>query len=278
MMEDILQENKLLLHIHTKGNFSNKYSQPVESKHGKYVDVLNVDGKESIIRLLTYIPGTLLYDVPWTAELAASLAKEMVEMLTLFEDAQPIQRPEFIWKIENYHFLKDKLTFVEDEEERKMAQELISRYEEHAVPHQHQLRSQVIHGDMNEINILTDEKKVTGVIDFADSSYSQLVNEVAIAMYYAGYHKDNFLEESCLLLKQFHKLKPLKDEEIRALFSAIGIRSCMGRINFFETKAQFPDNQYLYWNETSHKKTFHKIFSIEPAYAEKYIREKIGSL
>ena len=51
----------------------------------------------------------------------------------------------------------------------------------------------------------------------------------------------------------------------------------MCKVNFIEVKAKSPDNQYLYWNETSHKKTFNKIFSIEPAYAEKYIRETIGS-
>ena len=82
-----------------------------------------------------------------------------------------------------------------------MIVELLGRYEEHVAPYHHQLRSQVIQNDINEVNLLTDGKVVTGVIDFGDITYSNLISEVAIAMYYAGYDQEDFLHEGCLLLK-----------------------------------------------------------------------------
>ena len=125
----------------------------------------------------------------------------MAELLALLEDAEFKDKIDFEWKMENFHLLKDKIEYVKDEEEKKMIAELMGRYEEHVAPHHHELRSQVVQNDMNEINLLTDGKVVTGVIDFGHITHSNLISEVAIGMYYAAYDQEDFLHEGCLLLK-----------------------------------------------------------------------------
>ena len=53
----------------------------------------------------------------------------MVELLGLLEDVEFKDRPEFEWKMENYHLLKGKMEYVKDEEEKIMIEELMRRYE-----------------------------------------------------------------------------------------------------------------------------------------------------
>ena len=76
--------------------------------------ILDVNGKESVVRLLTYVPGQLLNDVPRTPELIRSVGTCMVELLGLLEDVEFKDRPEFEWKMENYHLLKGKMEYVKE--------------------------------------------------------------------------------------------------------------------------------------------------------------------
>ena len=56
--------------------------------------------------------------------------------------------------------------------------------------------------------------KISSFIDFGDLAYSLLINEVAIAMMYASYDKEDPLEWAIIILKSYHKLLPLKEAGI----------------------------------------------------------------
>ena len=164
------------------------------------------------------------------------------------------------------------MAYVKDEGERQMVSELIRRYEENVVPLHHQLRSQVIHNDMNEANVISDGEHITGVIDFGDVTFSHMTSEVAIAMYYMGYDSEDFLYWSGLVLKEFHKVTPLTDDELKTLFFKVGMRSCQCRVNGAVALHSSPDNEYLLWKDEHHRRTLKTLFSLDPAEAEKYMR------
>ena len=76
--------------------------------------------------------------------------------------------------MEDFHILKDRMKHVEDE--RAMVTELLGRYEEQLVPNQHKFRSQMIQNDINKVNTLVVDSKVTGIINFGDICHSHLTN------------------------------------------------------------------------------------------------------
>ena len=59
------------------------------------------------------------------------------------------------------------------------------------VPRLPTLRRSVIHGDVNDFNVLVDARteRVTGIVDFGDMVFSHTVNDAAIAMAYAALDK-----------------------------------------------------------------------------------------
>ena len=57
------------------------------------------------------------------------------------------------------------------------------------VPYYPKLRIRTIHNDINMMNIIVNDGKVTGLIDFSDTQYSHLINEIAIGLYYLMYDK-----------------------------------------------------------------------------------------
>lgn len=158
-----------------------------------------------------------------------------------------------------------------------MILELMKRYEENVVPLHHQLRFQVIQNDLNEVNIISDGQSITGIIDFGDVTFSHLISEVATAMYYMGYDSEDFLYWSCLMLKEFHRISPLTNDELRMLFFKMGIKSCQCRVNGAVALHSSPDNEYLLWKDEHHRKTLKTLFSLNPAEVEKYMRDMIES-
>ena len=80
MFEPLLQETNALLQIHGKGDFSENYPKPVKFSNGEYVQVMEREGRKEIMRMLTYLEGTILNDVPRTPELLRSLGNRGAEL------------------------------------------------------------------------------------------------------------------------------------------------------------------------------------------------------
>ena len=62
---------------------------------------------------------------------------------------------------------------------------MLDEFERRVLPRARELRVSVIHGDINDQNVLVDGAAVVGVIDFGDMCATWRVNEVAIAAAYA---------------------------------------------------------------------------------------------
>ena len=92
----------MLLQLYAKGDFGTKYPRPIKFATGEYVKLLEMDGKEVIVRLLTYISGDLLSDVPKTPALMKEVGKIMAELLSLLKDVDFEDLAKPYWKIENY--------------------------------------------------------------------------------------------------------------------------------------------------------------------------------
>ena len=107
----------------------------------------------------------------------------------------------------------------------------------------------VIHSDANDFNLLIDDvmqpKKITGLIDFGDMVHSHLINELAITAAYALMGQEDPLTTLRYLVAGYHKIRPLKDEELGVLFSLIALRLCVSVCNSALAIKQQPDNDYL---------------------------------
>ena len=77
------------------------------------------------------------------------------------------------------------------------------------VPLSDKLRKATIHNDINELNIIVNDERVTGLIDFGDMAYWHLMDEIVVAMYHLGYSDEDSLKWSLILLEEYNKINPL---------------------------------------------------------------------
>ncbi|AXT56602.1 aminotransferase class III-fold pyridoxal phosphate-dependent enzyme [Aquimarina sp. AD1] len=275
----ILQaENELLLHL--KGKDVDMFPDPIPFTDGTFIKEIEVDGVKTICRMLSFLDGKFLGDVEATEELFYSLGNFLAEMNLKFQkfDSYVLKARQWEWDIQYAHLNKKYLNDIVDPHNRNVVRYFFQQFEENVIPLLPELRKQVIHNDANEWNILTEKGKVSAVIDFGDLAYSQLINELAIAITYACYDKENPLDWIPFILKGYHSVFPLKDKEIKALYYLIATRLCTSVCNSAHSRKINPENIYATVSEKYAWQMLYKWIRINPIKAENVFRKAIGLL
>ncbi|NQV15619.1 aminotransferase class III-fold pyridoxal phosphate-dependent enzyme, partial [bacterium] len=150
------------------------------------------------------------------------------------------------------------------------------QFEENVSPVLHQLRKSIIHNDANEWNVLVNNGKVSGLIDFGDLAYSPLINELAVTIAYACFDKEHPLDWAATILKSYHQIIALEENEIAVLYYLISARLCISVCNAAHSKKKDSDNVYAFVSEKQAWKMLHHWIRINPIGAENCFRSAIG--
>ncbi|XP_052749479.1 hydroxylysine kinase [Galleria mellonella] len=239
-------------------NFLNTRSvtcpKPVRNVFGHLHSIETISGKRHAVRLLEFVPGEILKNVPLTESLLYQLGEFVANLdnkLQNFNHSGLVSR-EHIWMLSKVPEL-DKFKYViKDSEKLDLAEEVIEEFKYAVVPRLEELERGVIHGDVNEMNILVVAKpggsqsdyRISGIIDFGDIQYSYYVFELAIAMTYAILVSGNPASGG-LVLAGYTVNRRLPDEEYRLLKTLISARLVQSLILGAYTAAQDPKNTYV---------------------------------
>ncbi len=201
----------------------------VRTRDGSFAAPVDArDGDTRIARLLTYLPGRLMHEMPQTPQSRASIGECAARLsLALADLRHPAAKHELLWDLKQAHKLRPLLDHVDDGLLKNSCERALRQFEDVAAPLLAACRSQVVHNDLNPHNIVvTKEGCVAGVLDFGDMVETPLVCDVAVA---ASYHAANAdpLVVIGQLLRAYHEILPLKDAEIRILFDLIKTRLAM---------------------------------------------------
>jgi len=155
---------------------------------------------------------------------------------------------------------------------------LLAVYEQTVAPRLPALRQSVIHGDVNDYNVLVDPRaeRVTGIVDFGDMVFSHTVNDAAIAMAYAALGKPDPLAAAGEVLRGYHAEYPLTDDEIAAVFGLMGLRLCLSVSVAATQQAERPDDEYLGISQRPIRETLPKLAAIHPRLAHYRLRDACG--
>jgi len=81
------------------------------------------------------------------------------------------------------------------------------------------LRKRFIHGDFHGVNLLSNNEKITAVLDFDDSHYDYLIEEIAVFLGHSFVHKErihkNYIK---MFMKEYQKTIKLNENEKRAIY------------------------------------------------------------
>jgi 4-aminobutyrate aminotransferase-like enzyme len=175
---------------------------------------------------------------------------------------------------------------------RATVQKLVVYFEQHAAPYLTNLSRSIVYNDANDYNLLCEgnidlrffspttyrqqSQRIVGLIDFGDMVYSYTVGDLAVAIAYAILGKPDPLSAAALVIKGYHAVRPLPEEELRVLFGLITMRLCMSVCIALDQQASKPDNAYLGISQTPIRDTLPYLASVHPRFAEAVFREACG--
>ena len=206
-----------------------------------------IEGEAWNIRLLTYLEGQHFAEVNHTKGLMESLGGYLGRLTNAMNG---FSHPEFKartleWDIQRTLLNRKYLDKISAPQDRKWVQYYMLQFNELVVPLLPDLRHSVIYGDANDRNILIKNESVNSVIDFGDAVYSQVINELAIAITYAVMGKEDPLGWAIPIVKGFHSQYPLEKNEIAVLYYLVAARLCISVCQSAKSKIEDPDNEYI---------------------------------
>jgi ethanolamine-phosphate phospho-lyase len=235
--------------------------------------------KDVYIRVSKFTEGNTLTKQLATDRVLADLAFAAAEMLTHLQtiDSDIIKAHEHDWNLRDALHNKPKLDYITNPADKKIVQHYFSVFENDVVPKFSTLRKSVLHGDLNEANIIIHNGKVNGFIDFGDISYAPLICEPAILLTYIMlmFPEDPF-GKAKIIIENFHKKFPLTKEEIEILPHLIAARLCVSVCKSAEAKAKKADTDYILISEKPSWDLLHKWVSLNPVFIENEFKKYAG--
>ena len=225
----------------------------IANSDGKDLTRFNHDGSTYLLRVLTYLPGTVYADVPKNRQ-APALWENLGGLLgkldrTLQEFPLPEVGHSQQWDLAHGHIVCQNALQLLDDTQRQIVDGFLERYRQHVLPSLGELPRSVIHSDANDYNVLVDNAEnpttIVGLIDFGDLMLTHTVNELAIAAAYALMGQSDPVATLTHLTAAYHRQRALNEAEVSSLFGLVGLRLCTSVCNAAAQLQERPDNEYL---------------------------------
>ena len=270
-LEYIDFQQKLLKYIEKKDSNLTAPKVIVDSKGNNISEIKDANGSPRKVRLLTWISGRIWNTVnPQLDNLRFSLGIKcglLTKALQGFE--HPKATRNFDWDIAQSLWTKKHLNLFNSEETA-----IISHFQnqfENNLASYSKLRKSVVHNDANDHNIIVSKNlinpKVEAIIDFGDAINTQIINDVAIALY-TTINYNNPLAAALPIVKGYHNSFPLKEDELEHLYTAVAMRVIISITKSAINKINEPDNEYLLISEKPVRETLKKWRNISSEFAQ----------
>jgi 4-aminobutyrate aminotransferase-like enzyme/Ser/Thr protein kinase RdoA (MazF antagonist) len=269
-------ENQTLFFLQKEVNKS--YPKPIVFIDGSYVKIIDIKGKKSICRMLSYLEGESMDSVAPSEKLFQSFGAFLAAMdlkLQKFNN-YTIKAKHWEWGIQYLHLNDKYIQDIDNARDRSTVKYFFQQFDENVAPVLPDLRNSIIHNDANEWNVMVSNGEISGIIDFGDLAYSPLINELAVAISYACFKMKDLLEGTSTILTSYHKILPIEEKELTVLYYMIAARLCISVCNSAHSRKEYPHNEYAYVSEKPAWNILYRLLSINPLAAENSFRSALG--
>lgn len=231
-----------------------KYPRTIPDRQGNTLaEVRDGRGRFRKVRLLSWVEGRLWSGVnPITDKLLYSLGESCGRLSrTLDGFDHPIAHRHLEWDLARAGWTTGYLHLFSSEQ-----QQLVSYFQDQYKAFQEEyqfLRKSVVHSDVNDNNILVspspNDPEVLVIIDFGDAIYTQLINDLAVAIAYAVMGKPDTLSAALPLVNGYHRHYPLHEKELEFLYTLVAMRLVISVTKSALNRRAEPENSYLLISE-----------------------------
>lgn len=224
------------------------------------------------VRLMNYLPGKTIaeslitvQDLYQVGKLAAVIDTTMQQYVSpnlhLLKGNQR-------WSLSNIPLIEGYLSVMDGDPLQEVIKAVIKQYESHVIPKIGSFRKGIIHGDMNDHNILVTpvdngRHEVSGVLDFSFLMIDCYVFEVAVVIAYMMLENPSPLDVGGAVLAGWESVTVLSDEEKDSLFLLVLGRLCQSLVYGRYNAIKYPDNdKYILSTAKSGTRLLNKLWEM----------------
>ena len=242
------------------------------------------EGREHRVRLIEYLAGDVLANVrPRSPDLLRDLGRRLAELdsaLGAYPDHPPA-RVDFDWALGRSGLVMERCFELFDGERLALLRSVHDAWTRRE-PDFLGLGSQVIHGDVNDHNVLvspagTGPRTVTGIIDLGDAHSAPRVFDLGIAIAYAILGTQDPLMAAASVARGFHETTPLSSDEIDVVYALARARlGASVSISAWRQHESGEVDDYLTISERPAWDMLRRLHEIPERLAEGVIRDACG--
>lgn len=235
------------------------------------------DGTERIVRVVTYVLGTMQRNAPTTPLQRRNAGRMIARLQHALDDFQhPADSHELTWDLMNVASLLPRVEEIAGGADRANLVAAIEGMARDVMPTAGRLARQVVHNDLNSDNIVVDPEdtdKVVGIIDFGDMVRTARVFDIAVGAAYQMLPDEDPYAAAWDFVGGVHEVFPLDEAELCALVPSIVARMAQ-RLVITEWRARrYPENRdYILRNNPGTWRIFNRLIDIPRAEAEARLR------
>jgi 4-aminobutyrate aminotransferase-like enzyme/Ser/Thr protein kinase RdoA (MazF antagonist) len=238
------------------------------------------DGRSHIVRLLSYLHGSLLGEVPHPPPLLRNVGDTLARLgRALRGFYHPAAGYELLWDLKHAARLREHARHIEDASRRRLADRVLERFEARVLPRLPGLRAQVIHNDVGCNNALVDAggEVVAGIFDFGDMVHAPLVNDVAVTLAEMILDEPDPMAAAMHVVAGYHAVEPLREEELALLFDLTAARLAVGvAISAWRVKDHAENRDYIAGYDRAFWAMLERLADMDPDVAHDRFREACG--
>ena len=267
-------QDLLINHLRQSIQLRNIYP---EIFHKKILFYKDRNERGCAVRILTYIEGDMYAKSKNSDDTEKSLGKLLAlqsNQLQSFIKNQAIRS--FEWDPSDIRWTKKFINLFKGAN-RNIIKNTIDEHEKFVFKNIKNLKHAVTHGDPNDYNIVVKKEKIIGFIDFGDSIYAPVINDLAISLSYALMGNNNLYKSLQNIVGTYNEFYKLSDQDIYSLLALIKSRLVITLVMAAKQRKKYPDNKYLSISENNAWGLIYKLDKVDPYFFIAVIRDICNS-
>lgn len=236
------------------------------------------DGRVIRARLLTFVGGTPWFeaDLP-TPERLTDAGRTIARIANALAWVDhPASRRTHHWDLAAAARHRHKAALIRDPARRRVVDQAFMLWCAEAEPVLGALPWSVIHGDLNDENVVLAGDRVAGVLDFGDGLFNPTVCDLAIALAYLLLDLPDPLEAGARIVGAYHEARPLVAAELEALFPLVCGRLAVSVVTSAERRLIDPDRLGWFTTEERAWRALELYATIDPVRAAEALASQTG--
>jgi 4-aminobutyrate aminotransferase-like enzyme/Ser/Thr protein kinase RdoA (MazF antagonist) len=219
------------------------------------VEARAADGAQHLVRLLPAFPGRNVDPTELDGRAIASLGETVARLgRALRGFFHPAAGRVIEWDLKHLLDLREHAALVGDPGRRELLEVVLQRFEERVLPALPGLRAQVIHNDVTLDNLLIDDGRVTGIVDFGDMAHTALVVDIPATLQSLVRDREDIFEVADAFLSGYGRVTRVEADEALLLGDLLTGRMAQTILISVWRTRRYPDNAYITgWEEPAWK-------------------------